>query len=129
MHSVFLASLSFAKVDCLEWILSHGGSVTDKDDLGGTALHDAAEQGQVSQHSLVYQNASVTLIINSHSPLNLDQVGSISVLLRHGVDAHCEDYDGLKPIDLAKGNKHEECVEILFKALTPTILVNQYHHW
>ena len=39
------------------------------------------------------------------------------------MDAHSEDYDGLKPIDLAKENKHEECVEILFKALAPTILV------
>ena len=65
----------------------------------------------------------LSLLFNSHSPLNLDQVGSVSVLLRHGVDAHSEDYDGLKPIDLAKGNKHEECVKILFKALTPTILV------
>ena len=49
MHSLFSLSLSLGKVECLEWILSHGGCVTDKDDLGGTALHDAAEQGQVSQ--------------------------------------------------------------------------------
>ena len=49
MHSLFSLSWSPGKVECLEWILSHGGSVTDKDDLGGTALHDAAEQGQVSQ--------------------------------------------------------------------------------
>ena len=35
------------QVECLEWILNHGGSVLDRDDLGGTLVHDAAEQGQV----------------------------------------------------------------------------------
>ena len=38
---------AYAQVDCLEWLLDHGGSVRDKDNLGGTPLHDAAEQGQV----------------------------------------------------------------------------------
>ena len=47
MH-VFVYS-SLGQVECLEWILTHGGSVMDKDNLGGTALHDAAEQGQVGQ--------------------------------------------------------------------------------
>ena len=37
----------FLQVDCLEWVLSHGGSVLDRDSLGGTLVHDAAEQGQV----------------------------------------------------------------------------------
>jgi len=34
-------------VECLEWLLDNGGSVIDRDDLGGTPAHDAAEQGQV----------------------------------------------------------------------------------
>ena len=34
-------------MECLEWLLDNGGSVIDRDDLGGTPAHDAAEQGQV----------------------------------------------------------------------------------
>ena len=30
----------------LKWLLSHG-AVIEKDDLGGTPLHDAAEHGQL----------------------------------------------------------------------------------
>ena len=43
----------YVQVDCLEWLLDHGGSVRDKDNLGGTPLHDAAEQGQVFLTSLI----------------------------------------------------------------------------
>ena len=38
---------SIPQVECLEWILDHGGSIHDRDNLGGTPVHDAAEQGQV----------------------------------------------------------------------------------
>lgn len=40
--------MTVQQVKCLKWILDNGGSVTDKDDLGGIPLHDAADQGQVS---------------------------------------------------------------------------------
>lgn len=93
----------------------------DKDNLGGTALHDAAEQGQVGLQ-LVHLKY-VFLLLFDLALCQLHQVGSISVLLRYGVDTYSEDLDGLKPIDLAKDNKHDECVKILFKALAPTILV------
>ena len=36
------------QVGCLEWILDNGGSAKDRDNLGGTPVHDAAEQGQVN---------------------------------------------------------------------------------
>ena len=39
---------SIPQVECLEWILDHGGSIHDRDNLGGTPVHDAAEQGQVN---------------------------------------------------------------------------------
>ncbi len=37
----------FVQVECLDWIINHGGSFYDRDNLGGTPAHDAAEQGQV----------------------------------------------------------------------------------
>ena len=37
-------------METLEWILDHGGSALDRDNLGGTPVHDAAEQGQVCKH-------------------------------------------------------------------------------
>ena len=33
-------------VHILRWLLTHGGGI-EQDDLGGTPLHDAAEQGQM----------------------------------------------------------------------------------
>jgi len=34
----------------LKWLLSHGAKI-EKDDLGGTPLHDAAEHGQLEVSS------------------------------------------------------------------------------
>ena len=34
-----------------------------------------------------------------------------------------EDFDGLKPFDLARENNHKDCMKILFKAIKPDILV------
>ena len=36
-----------------------------------------------------------------------------------------EDYDGLKPFDLAKDNKHQECMKLLFKAINTNLLVSE----
>jgi len=35
----------------LKWLLSHGAKI-EKDDLGGTPLHDAAEHGQLEVSSM-----------------------------------------------------------------------------
>lgn len=40
------------QMECLEWILGHGGSGLDRDNSGGTPIHDAAEQGQVRRVEL-----------------------------------------------------------------------------
>lgn len=40
-------------MECLEWILDNGGSTTDRDNLGGTPVHDAAEQGQVKPDTCI----------------------------------------------------------------------------
>ena len=47
VHAYFMCLHSIPQVECLEWILDHGGSIHDRDNLGGTPVHDAAEQGQV----------------------------------------------------------------------------------
>ena len=36
------------------------------------------------------------------------------------------DYEGLKPLDLARDNNHDECVQLLFKTVKPNILVSVY---
>ena len=36
------------------------------------------------------------------------QVEALTVLIKRGVNVGMEDYDGLKPFDLAKDNKHQE---------------------
>ena len=59
----------YIQVDCLEWLLDHGGSVRDKDNLGGTPLHDAAEQGQVILTpliSLIYSYTNISCFILVH---------------------------------------------------------------
>lgn len=43
--------------------------------------------------------------------------------MKRGVNVGMEDYDGLRPFDLAKDNKHHECMKMLFKAVTTNILV------
>lgn len=45
---------------------------------------------------------------------------------------HQEDYEGLKPLDLAKDNRHDECMQLLFKTISPTLLVRTrppYNHY
>ena len=42
-----------------------------------------------------------------------------------GVNVGMEDYDGLKPFDLAKDNKHQECMKLLFKAINTNLLVSE----
>lgn len=37
----------------LKWLLSHGANI-EEDDLGGTALHDAAEHGQLEVYEHGY---------------------------------------------------------------------------
>jgi len=81
----------------LEWILDHRGSVHDRDNLGGTPVHDAAEQGQAV---------------------------ALSTLIRWGVDVTVEDYEGLRPLDLARDNDHTECAQLLFKVIQPNLLVS-----
>ena len=34
-----------------------------------------------------------------------------------------EDYEGMKPLDLAEDNDHEECAALLFRAIKPSLLV------
>ena len=36
-----------------------------------------------------------------------------------------EDYEGLRPLDLAKDNQHNECVQLLFKTVSPSLLVRE----
>ena len=49
-----MLNITVPQVECLNWILDNGGSVLDRDNLGGTPVHDAAEQGQVSFASCKY---------------------------------------------------------------------------
>ena len=51
-------------MECLEWILDNGGSVQDRDNLGGTPVHDAAEQGQVAIRSFSSSHKLLNLTVN-----------------------------------------------------------------
>ena len=53
------------------------------------------------------------------------QVEALTVLIKRGVNVGMEDYDGLKPFDLAKDNKHQECMKLLFKAINTNLLVSE----
>ena len=52
----------------MEWILNHGGSVLDRDELGGTLVHDAAEQGQVSISEDEHKRMSLAVFLTGMSP-------------------------------------------------------------
>ena len=52
------------------------------------------------------------------------QVNTLTALIQRGVPTHQEDYEGLKPLDLAKDNQHNECVQLLFKTISPSLLVS-----
>lgn len=53
------------QVETLEWILDHGGSALDRDNLGGTPVHDAAEQGQVHVHTHILLPQLKMVIVNN----------------------------------------------------------------
>ena len=53
------------------------------------------------------------------------QVNAPRALIQRGAPTHQEDYEGLRPLDLAKENQHDECVQLLFKNVNPTILVRR----
>ena len=93
--------------------MDNGGSAKGRDNLGGTPVHDAAEQGQV-QRSLINQHTCIRHCL---------QVEALTVLIKRGVNVRMEDYDGLMPFDLAKDNKHHECMKLLFKAINTNLLV------
>ena len=44
---------SAGHIAVLEWLIRHGAKV-EKDDLGGTPLHDAAEHGQKQVHEILF---------------------------------------------------------------------------
>ena len=52
------------------------------------------------------------------------KVTALSTLIQRGVDVTMEDYEGLRPLDLARDNYHTQCAQLLFKALQPTLLVS-----
>ena len=43
---MFFFSCCTGHIDIIQWLISHN-CTTQKDDLGGTPLHDAAEHGQL----------------------------------------------------------------------------------
>lgn len=46
MHDIVYILLYAGHINVLQWLLSHGCSI-ERDDLGGTPIHDAAEHGQL----------------------------------------------------------------------------------
>ena len=55
----------------------------------------------------------------------LVQVKTLTYLMEHGVDVNTKDNEGLKPVDLAKENNHQEAYQLLFKVARPKLLVRQ----
>ena len=60
-----------------------------------------------------------------HSCMHTHQVNALMHLMKRGVDMNSKDNDGLTPLDIAKENRSEECMRLLFKAQKPEILVSQ----
>ena len=102
------------QIECLEWLLDNGGSVADRDDLGGTPAHDAAEQGQVYL---------ISYIVQSHNDAMYFQIEALELLVNKGADVSIIDDEGLSPMDVAKENQQDECVEMLFKITQPVFTV------
>ena len=44
--------------------------------------------------------------------------------MKKGVDMNSTDNEGLTPLDIAKENRNEDCIRLLFKAKKPEILVS-----
>lgn len=44
-------------------------------------------------------------------------------MMERGVDMSTKDNDGLKPMDLARENNHEEAYQLLFKVTKANLLV------
>ena len=68
-------------MECLEWILDHGGSIHDRDNLGGTPVHDAAEQGQVHVASIL--ETACVVVSNGNACFNRRH--SSSIVHMHGL--------------------------------------------
>jgi len=43
------------------------------------------------------------------------------------VEVNSKDNEGLKPVDLAKENNHQEAYELLFRTARPKIMVKCHH--
>ena len=56
------------------------------------------------------------------------QISTLSCLVQRGVDVTTKDNEGLKPVDLAKQNNHEEAYELLFRVTNPKLLVGHGFH-
>ena len=52
------------------------------------------------------------------------QVNTLLHLMKKGVDMTSKDDEGLTPLDIAKENRNEECIRLLFKAQKPEVLVS-----
>lgn len=52
------------------------------------------------------------------------QLDALRYFINKDVDMATEDYDGMKPLDLARDNNHDECVKALFKTVKTNILVS-----
>lgn len=59
----------------------------------------------------------------------LSQVDTLSCLVERGVDINTKDNDGLKPVDLARDNSHEEAFKLLFKVTKSSLLVSALQNW
>ena len=118
-------------IEVLEWLIRHGAKV-ERDDLGGTPLHDAAEHGQKNVHScppppppplslslsLLATSPSCPLLLPSYYPslspsLPLSPHQALKVLLSTGVDHMVQDLDGLTAADLAEECGHIACADFL----------------
>lgn len=101
------ASSEFGKSDIVDYLLSKGANVHATDSIGRTALHEAAQMGNVlAVRSLLRNGANVDQTTkNGLTPLHASMASiivspeTIETLLKSGAEINAQTKDGRTPLD------------------------------
>ena len=110
-RTALMAAVSDRDQSMVEWLIEHGANVNQQDKLGWTALHFAAQEGNVAIVDLLLKNkAKVDFVdIHGNSPLARaimscphDTVKQIvNLFLAHHADPKVQNFHGVSAFDVA----------------------------
>ena len=103
-------------------LLSSGASATERDPLGGTALHDASWSGHVGLITLLIESGAgvdaehtETGSTPLHYAVITNHAEAAALLLRHGANVHAKSRSGATALHLAANRGYTSVVELLLE--------------